>query len=170
MRRNFTKLISGLLLSSGIKEPPIDVRKVAQTLQVSVNEAPSENPNNVSFLLKRGSDYLIGLNSECSEREKRWAIACNLWSARQRTPEVIQVQNRDSPDFWAPIGDQPSESTRFALALILPETFLRSDTSRLGRVDLLADPRPLAELASRYKVSTTLLLARLDQLLSLHPI
>ncbi len=55
------------------------------------------------------------------------------------------------------------EANHFAMALLMPEAWLRADIKKLGGIDI-ADDLEIEKLAKKYKVSTTLMTMRIAQL------
>lgn len=55
------------------------------------------------------------------------------------------------------------EANYFAMALLMPEDWVRADIKKLGGVDI-ADGQQIAQLAKKYKVDATLMTVRIAQL------
>lgn len=55
------------------------------------------------------------------------------------------------------------EANLFAMALLMPEEWVRTDVKNMGGVDI-ADGRQIDQLAKKYKVDATLMTMRIAQL------
>ena len=163
-RRLIQAEVRELLQKNQIHEAPVDVERVARSLNVLVKRTPSEDDISGFILRQPGGQAIIGVNTLHHPNRQRFTIAHEIGHfVLHRHDEVhvdralIKLRDRASSK-----GEDPEEveANGFAAELLIPEDFLSTDLARLTLVDLL-DDRRMQQLARRYQVSVQAMTNRL---------
>ena len=148
--------------------PPIDVDELAAELGITVVLRAFEDAD-VSGMLFRGEQEVIGVNSAHSRRRQRFTIAHEighhvLHPGRELILDApVRVNFRDRTSSMATDREE-IEANAFAAVLLMPEPMVRQELDRLP-ADTRRDPDATAgALADRFDVSTTAMGFRLINL------
>jgi Zn-dependent peptidase ImmA (M78 family) len=171
--KRIQKTIEQLLEQMNILIPPVEIRRVAQNINIKVYE---EELGDISGLIYReGSQVIIGVNSGHHENRKRFTIAHEIghFFLHSQNPlfvdKVFAVKLRDHVSSEA-ISIDEIEANAFAAELLMPTHMLRKDlqqissdvleyTDDLGSLDVVLD-----RLAKTYQVSKQAMTIRLINL------
>jgi Zn-dependent peptidase ImmA (M78 family) len=161
-RRNkrIPNLVEALLEQFNISSPPIDVRKMAQDLDIQIRE---DDLGDISGLIYReGAKVIIGINKNDSPKRRRFTIAHELGHhfLHSQNPlfvdKVFAIQLRDHVSSEAVSIDE-IEANAFAAELLMPSNMILADIQASSTIldyekgDL---SKLITQLASRYNVST----------------
>jgi Zn-dependent peptidase ImmA (M78 family) len=170
--KRIQKIVEQLLGQMNIPIPPIDVRKVAQNINIIVHE---EELGDISGLIFReGSQVTIGVNSNHNENRKRFTIAHEIghFYLHAQNPlfvdKVFVVKLRDHVSSEA-VNIEEMEANAFAAELLMPTHMLRKDLQQVSSdtLDYAADgslDMVLERLAKTYQVSKQAMTIRLVNL------
>jgi Zn-dependent peptidase ImmA (M78 family) len=170
--KRIQKIIEQLLGQTNILIPPVDVRRVAQNINIQVHE---EELGDISGLIFReGSQVTIGVNSSHHENRKRFTIAHEIghFYLHAQNPlfvdKVFAVKLRDHASSEA-INMDEIEANAFAAELLMPTHMLRKDLQQVSSdiLDYTADGSldiVLDRLAKTYQVSKQAMTIRLANL------
>ena len=170
--KRIQKIVEQVLAQMNVSIPPIDVRKVAQSINIQIHE---EELGEISGLIFReGSQVVIGVNNKHHENRKRFTIAHELghFYLHGQNPlfvdKVFAVKLRDQVSSEAVSLDE-IEANAFAAELLMPTQMLRKDLQQLSSdvLDYAADgslDEVLSRLAKIYQVSKQAMTIRLVNL------
>ena len=157
-----------LVSSLGVPGPPIDVIRVALALGVQVKDA--DLGDDVSgLLLTKGEAKVIFVNSDHSERRKRFTIGHelgHLYLAHQfeagdhvHVDRGISISQRGAR---ASTGEDPKEveANQFAACLLMPSQLVREEAERRHRLD----EDDVVAMADEFNVSVQAMTIRLTAL------
>jgi Zn-dependent peptidase ImmA (M78 family) len=165
-----------MLTSLKLKEPPIDVRAIVQSLDILISEAPNDDQNMSGLILRSKGMTLIGVNSDHSENRKRFTIAHELGHYKLHDKGVFvdpeqnfSIMYRRKTDGYDP---EESEANAFAAELLMPEDWVSGDFTNLintfkesfGKVESSHFEFIVASLAEKFAVSGDAMRIRLDNL------
>ena len=161
--------IAGELLDAvGVREPPVPVEEIAQSLGARVRYAPFKGE--LAGILIRDDErrgVVIGVNSLHHSNRQRFTIAheCgHLTLHRGRSvyvDESFRVNRRDAVSAQA-TDPEEVEANRFAAELLMPFEMITAD---LAGFDLdIEDEAELREMAKRYGVSPQALTLRISSI------
>lgn len=164
------KRVDDILKVLEIKEPQIDVEKVAKFLQAEVIEEELDQDVSGLLLISQGK-RTIAVNEAHADNRKRFTIAHELGhlmlhAVDQDEDNVFidrKVFNRNS-DASQGIYRQEIEANRFAAELLMPKRLLLNAIDELGDEIDLSDDDTLYELAKKFEVSTQAMAIRLTSL------
>ena len=178
VRKKFIRtLVEEILSKHQIRKAPISVDKLAKGLGVSLQREPTDDGLSGFFYkdLAEGQ-VVIGVNSNHHENRQRFTIAHELGHFLLHENQNMHIDREDKGfqiklrDDKASEGtdDDEREANLFAAELLMPETFLEKDLSKIRGFDLLAEnealDKRLVNLAKKYQVSTQALTFRLANL------
>lgn len=133
--KRIQKIADQLLGQLNILIPPVDVRRVAQYLNIQIRE---EELGDISGLIFReGSQVIIGVNSGHHENRKRFTIAHEIghFYLHAQNPlfidKVFAVKLRDHLSSEA-ISLDEIEANAFAAELLMPAQMLRRDLKQIS--------------------------------------
>jgi Zn-dependent peptidase ImmA (M78 family) len=156
-----------LLQSHGIQEPPVDVRLIAEKEGVKVIFENLEDEISGVLVVNRNGDTSIGVNKLHHPNRQRFTLAHELahWKLHPNEPTVHVDESMlyfRGEGMYPPSQPGEVEANYFAANLLMPETFLRRDLSKV-RLSALDDAQ-MRTLAQRYGVSAQALTIRLMDL------
>lgn len=170
--KRIQKIIEQLLGQMNILIPPIDIRRVAQNINIQLHEAELGDISGLIF--REGSQVIIGVNSKHHENRKRFTIAHEIghFFLHAQTPlfvdKVFAVKLRDQVSSEA-ISMDEIEANAFAAEFLMPTHMLRKDLQQVssdvldyaddGSLDVVLD-----RLARTYQVSKQAMTIRLVNL------
>lgn len=183
-RKYIRNLVESLLLETGQGSAPVDVRVIADRLNVIIREAPHDDDELSGFLLRDPSlsHSIIGVNKTHNPNRKRFTIAHELGHLMLHVFEQVHV---DKVGYSTGYGRVRLRNTRssegvdaeeieanfFAAELLMPKSMLEEDLRQYPELDVL-DERAFSEvqrtLSKKYMVSSQALSIRLVQLGFLH--
>ena len=162
-RRLIHSEVAELLQKNNITGAPVDVERVARSVQIAVRRTPSDDDIS-GFLLRQAGQAIIGVNTLHHPNRQRFTIAHELGHFVLHQHDevhidraVVKLRDRASSK-----GEDPEEieANGFAAELLMPEQFLARDLARLTFTDLL-DDRGMLRLAKQYQVSVQAMTNRL---------
>lgn len=158
VHHNTEQLAQHLLEKHGIKQPHVDVSKVAEQLGIKVHSKDLD-PEVSGTLYRHDHHALIVVNSSESGVRQRFTIAHEIGHYLMHKDQDIHIDS--SQTFFRRTGPSDTrelEANQFAAALLMPKSMLEAE--RDFNVD---------KLAKKYKVSAQAMTYRLInlQLLSL---
>ncbi|MEO8649239.1 MAG: ImmA/IrrE family metallo-endopeptidase, partial [Acidobacteriota bacterium] len=159
-----------------ITEAPVPVDKISEKLGATLIYQPSDDDLS-GFLLREKDKITIGVNGSHPPNRRRFAISHEIGHLLLHSEESFHIdrtsesfarrsvqgkfeRNKDSSTGSYRIE---REANLFAAELLMPTVFIEKDMTKLGRIDVLHDPR-LDELADAYGVSLQALTYRLNNL------
>lgn len=166
-RKLIYQTVTDLLNQSGINEPAVDVKAIAESKGAIVVEEP--NDDDFSGFLFRSSDAppVIGLNSNHPATRKRFTVAHELahlllhsTSGLHVDEIVVKMRDRKASEGT---DEYEMEANRFAAELLMPQKFLEEDIQSMGIIHA-DDDEAIARLAKRYCVSKQAMAIRLSSL------
>lgn len=165
-RKDVTRQVAALLSTYGVKQPPVDVRAIAESQGITV--VFEEMEDSVSgFLIQRSDAIVIGVNASHHPNRQRFTLAHELahHHLHPGTPTVYidnTMLHFRGEDIYESPDPNEIEANSFAAALLMPEEFLKSDVA--GRRMDIADEQAVRALARRYEISPQALTIRLLEL------
>lgn len=170
-RLKIRQQIESILQRCGIKEPPVDVEKIAKGLGIRVQRTSA--PDDLSgFLLRDPSgEVVIGVNSTHSPFRQRFTIAHELGHFHLHRGNPLYVDRRGA-GFEVHARDARSsqgsdrneiEANAFAGELLMPTMFMDRDLMKQHAIDV-SEESNVKTLAERYEVSTVAMSIRLSSL------
>lgn len=162
------KTAVGLLEQCGISEMPIDVKRIARTLGIEVEEAPYEGEVS-GFLYQDGTKSIIGVNKNHHPNRQRFTIAHEFghYMLHGRTETFVDKEssplkfNRDGKS-GAGVDPREVEANAFAAELLMPKAYLVNDLKEISAAE--GTEAIITKLARRYKVSEQAMSFRLEKL------
>lgn len=158
-----------LLTDQKITQPPVDVRKIIESLNITVSEAPHQDDGMSGLILRGSGKTLIGLNSTHGENRKRFTLAHELGHYQLHSDGVFvdeeknfHVRYRTKNHGFDP---KETEANAFAAELLMPEDWLKTDFTTLNEnfknlgIDGITDV-----LTKKYEVSYEAMKIRLETL------
>jgi Zn-dependent peptidase ImmA (M78 family) len=133
---------------------PVDA--IARTAGLDVRYAPTTDEVS-GALIRNGKTAVIAVNSAQHENRQRFTIAHEIGHfilhkrAQRHFDEDFRIDYRNALSSEATRQDE-IEANRFAATLLMPESFLRRDLSRIEADDCDTD-YVIQTLSVRYKVS-----------------
>jgi Zn-dependent peptidase ImmA (M78 family) len=149
-----------------VKAPPVDVLRVARTLDIRVEQGEfEEDCSGILLRASRGAP-VIGVNWQHHENRKRFTVAHEighflLHEDRAHIDRGTYVKFRDAMSGSGTEGEE-REANQFAAALLMPEDWVTS-AFKAERLDP-ADEEALGRLASKFEVSALAMSYRLHNL------
>jgi Zn-dependent peptidase ImmA (M78 family) len=165
--KNYSRIVERLLSEVGIIEPPVDVDRIATTLNISVAYAKMADSLS-GFLSTRGNKRVVGINARHHRNRQRFTLAHEIAHVllEHDTGDVhvdkgiVLYRNTDSAVRSARIE---VDANRLAAELLIPKQMLKDDLSELDAFDAITDD-DIESLASRYEISISALLNRLGDI------
>jgi Zn-dependent peptidase ImmA (M78 family) len=168
--KRIQKTIEQLLGQMNILIPPVDVRRVAQNINLQVHE--DELGDISGLIFREGSQVIIGVNSGHHENRKRFTIAHEIghYFLHAQNPlfvdKIFAIKLRDHVSSEA-VSIEEIEANAFAAELLMPTHMLRKDLQQIsseileytddhGSLDVVLD-----KLAKTYQVSKQAMTIRL---------
>jgi Zn-dependent peptidase ImmA (M78 family) len=172
MKKLIQKYVIDLLQQNKITAPPINVDKIAESLNISVKKHPYDEEHELSAMLIRdGGNVIIGVNSNHSEQRQRFSIAHEIGHFLLHEGDKLivdrqikyQVNFRNKKSSLG-IDINEIEANRFASALLMPEHFINKD---LEKYEIDIDDKNnmetiCGELAQKYNVSLTSMMLKIS--------
>ncbi len=168
-RKHVRRLALRLLSEHAIDSAPVPVADIADDLGVAVQFAPAQDDLSGFLLRDHGAKRsVIGVNSGHSESRQKFTIAHELGHFLLHDYEDIHVDRGFSVKLRSGkssegTDDEEKEANLFAAELLMPKHFIESDLDEIEDLDLV-DEDVIAELASKYGVSTQAMTFRLSYL------
>lgn len=163
MKKIIEKYVIDLLEKNNIKNPPVDVEKIAAYLNIKVKRQPYNSKDDLSAMLIRDdNNVIIGVNSSHSEKRQRFSIAHEIghFLLHEGSKLIVdrqikyKVNYRDGRSSLGTDIDE-IEANRFASSLLIPDLFIIEDLSRyeVHMDDEDNIEKISSELADKYNVS-----------------
>lgn len=156
-----------LLQKGDVRKPPVPLAKLARCLNAVVRHEPFEGELSGMVHRKRGSSFVIGVNSSHSKGRRRFTTAHELGHLILHKDEDLHIDERFPIGFRTPASstaedDREIEANCFAAELLMPVEFL------INEIESLPDDTDLdsaiSELVKRFDVSTQAMTVRLSAL------
>jgi len=171
-RKMIRRIVEELLDKHQIKEPPVDVEKICESIGLSVVKKEVESIS--GFIVQNDGKAVIGVNSSNVPARQRFTIAHELGHYLLHPPGMddVHVDSEFEVRFRDELSSQGTDKSEqeanfFAAELLMPQAFLEADLRNAGKIDLDGEflvQRFLNDLAQRYNVSGQSLLIRLTNL------
>jgi Zn-dependent peptidase ImmA (M78 family) len=152
-----------LIKRFGIKSLPVNVERIARSLEVKVEFSPFDDGLSGMALIKDGVP-VIGVNSQHHPNRQRFTIAHELAHIVLHPEELAKAVHVDKGSLRRDrvsaqgTDDLEVEANAFAAELLMPEELLSAALDE--KIDL-EDPQVLESLANRFRVSLMALQHRL---------
>lgn len=168
-RKHIRTLVERLLAEHRVRSAPVDVRGVAATLGVEVQETPAEDGlSGFLYRDRKRKSAIIGVNADHSPNRRNFTAAHELGHYLLHDFDDLHVDRdfkvwlrNDASSYGT--DAQEKEANLFAAELLMPVGFLARDVQEIGTIDLL-DEEILKDLAAKYGVSTQAMTFRLAYL------
>lgn len=141
-----------------ITEAPIDPKRVAELIGLSVVEVPHENDDLCGLLLKGDKKAIIGVNALHHNNRKRFTIAHEIGHFLLHKNENTFLDHHENFDMVkfrknsSPKTQEEREANCFAAALLMPAKLLKKNFVSLQEV--MSDTQEIIQwLAKKYAVS-----------------
>lgn len=159
------KCVSDLLDKFNINNAPVDVKKIANKLNIEIKIKPYKGHDDLSGILVR--DYhetFIGVNALHPKQRQRFTIAHELGHFLLHEVDRLFIDKKISIYYRhsrATDGnnEKETEANNFAGMLLIPTKFLEEDLKN-EEIDIL-DEEIIKRLAKKYKVSEQAMSIRL---------
>lgn len=158
-----------LLERMAIKNPPVPVEKIAESLGARIVFKPaSDGEEDVSGMLYRSKErVVIGVNSAHHLHRQRFTIAHEIGHLVLHQGEMYidtpSVKFRDSKSGLA-IDNEEIEANGFAAELLMPREFLEKSLENLYKRNTRETNQVVENLSVEYKVSPQMVEYRLRNL------
>jgi Zn-dependent peptidase ImmA (M78 family) len=164
--------VSELIESNSIAEAPINLNRIARSLNIEILSKPSEDDLS-GFLFRdfANGQNIIGINQNHHPNRKRFTLAHEIGHFILHNHEGFHFDSKNqsyliklrktNSDLTNEIEEQ--EANLFAAELLMPKIFLERDIIKFKNADLLFDDN-IPDLARKYKVSVRALTFRLANL------
>ena len=158
-----------LLERMAIKNPPVPVEKIAESLGARIVFKPaSDGEEDVSGMLYRSKErVVIGVNSAHHLHRQRFTIAHEIGHLGLHQGEMYidtpSVKFRDSKSGLA-IDNEEIEANGFAAELLMPREFLEKSLENLYKRNTRDTNQVVENLSVEYKVSPQMVEYRLRNL------
>ncbi|RWY49358.1 ImmA/IrrE family metallo-endopeptidase [Mucilaginibacter gilvus] len=171
--RKIEELALGLIESAGFKKTPIDIKKIASSLGVSV--MPYDFGNEMSGVLVLNNDVgTIGYNKDHSEQRSRFTIAHELGHYilhRKNHNDVfvdkdfiVMYRRRNDRNYTQIELIQEQEANAFAAAILMPEHLIECEVRNNNFYSELSELQLIDKLAKTFRVSSPAMTFRLHNL------
>ena len=143
-----------LIKRFGIKSLPVNVERIARSLEVKVEFSPFDDGLSGMALIKDGV-FVIGVNSQHHPNRQRFTIAHELAHIVLHPEELAKAVHVDKGSLRRDrvsaqgTDDLEIEANAFAAELLMPEELLSAALDK--KLDL-EDPQVLESLANRFRV------------------
>jgi Zn-dependent peptidase ImmA (M78 family) len=171
-RKMIRRIVEELLDKHQIKEPPIDVEKICESIGLSVARKDVESIS--GFIVQNNGKAVIGVNSSNVPARQRFTIAHELGHYLLHPPgtDDVHVDSEFEVRFRDELSSQGTDKSEqeanfFAAELLMPQEFIEADLRNVGKIDLDGEfliQGFLNNLAQKYDVSSQALLIRLTNL------
>ena len=170
--KHIQTIVEQVLVQTNNTKPPIDVRGIARSLNITLRE---ENLDDISGLIFReGTQVILGVNSGHAETRKRFTVAHELghYYLHAYNPlfvdKVFAVKLRDHISSEA-VNIEEIEANAFAAELLMPTKNIQQDFQKLqpGVLDYESWEKMdeiIQKLAQNYQVSKQAMTIRLINL------
>lgn len=156
--------VINILNTCQITEPPVDVKKIADCLGISLEYVKFDDEQISGLLVNKDGKVRIGINQIQPTNRQRFTIAHEIGHFILHVNKPIfvdEVQQRfrdqaSSEGFYS----EEIEANSFAAELLMPESFIRADMASLKTWD----KESLQLLAAKYEVSFEAFIYRLSNL------
>lgn len=177
-RKQISTLVTNLLITNKITKAAVPVDKIAENLGATLVYEPNEDDLSGFLLREKGSNKIvIGVNDTHPKTRQRFTISHEIGHLLLHAEESFHIDRSSEGFERRPIRDKferskdastgsnkiEREANLFAADLLMPTAFIERDMEKLGRIDVLHDPR-LDKLAEAYGVSLQALTYRLNNL------
>jgi Zn-dependent peptidase ImmA (M78 family) len=132
--KHIQSIIEQLLEQTKNSKPPIDVKGIARSLNITLRE---DNLEDISGLIYReGNQVILGVNINHAETRKRFTIAHELGhyylhaNNQLFVDKVFAVKLRDHTSSEA-VNIEEIEANAFAAELLMPTMYLQKDFQKL---------------------------------------
>ena len=170
--KHIQTIVERLLEQTNNTKPPIDVRGIVRSLNITLREEHLEDISGLIF--REGTQVIIGINNGHGETRKRFTVAHELghYYLHSNNPlfvdKVFAVKLRDHISSEA-ISIEEIEANAFAAELLMPRRLLLNDLQKLqsGVLDYDSDEVMddiIQKLAHDYQVSKQAMTIRLINL------
>ena len=141
-----------------ITEAPIDPKKIAELMGLSVVEVPNDNDDLCGLLLKGDKKAIIGVNALHHSNRKRFTIAHEIGHYLLHKNENTFLDHHENFDMVkfrknsSPKTQEERDANCFAAALLMPVKMLKKNFTSLQEVT--SDTQEIIQwLAKKYAVS-----------------
>lgn len=142
---------------------PVPVEELAQKLGFKIKRKFDDSSIS-GFLVRNGSDVVIGVNPTQSPLRQRFTIAHEIGHALLHQQENVYIDKRFRSSLSSEGVDvDEKEANLFAAELLMPSLNLKNDLLQGSALDLEEDER-IVELAKSYQVSRQAMNNRLNYL------
>ena len=156
-----------ILLKNRIKEPPVPVDRIAESLGAHVRYSPFEGEL-AGMLVRAKGQVIIGVNSLHHTNRQRFTIAHECGHFLLHKGEEIHIDrtfriNKRNEVSSLAVDPDEIEANRFAAELLMPFDMIMAD---LRERDIDAEnEQDIKQLAQRYQVSLQAMTHRITNLL-----
>lgn len=163
-RKTAEQAAKSLLQRMGVEAVPVPIEAIAKRLGINVQVVPlDDHLSGMSFV--RDGHSVIVVNASHHPNRQRFTLAHELAHHVLHKPYLAENVHVDTAVLArnerssAGIDSKEVQANAFAAEILMPQSELR----RVGRVDVNDDVR-VGELAKRFKVSSTAMAVRLENL------
>jgi Zn-dependent peptidase ImmA (M78 family) len=157
------KKVEKLLKTTGVKKLPVNIDKIARSLELEIEYQPYDEPFS-GVLIRNGNEATIGVNSKHHEHRQRFTIAHEIGHYLfhqgdlmiDKTISINYRGNETVVDY-----QKEKEANLFASELLLPTKLLTKELKKF-QIDLNDDDQ-IKDLAQKYNVSQQALMIRLSR-------
>lgn len=162
-----------LIRSQGIKEAPVNIKKIATNLDIKIHEILLEDDLS-GMALKEEDQFLIIVNKRHSKKRKRFTLAHELGHIILHSDQLEkgvhvdkanQVLRRDISSS-AGIDKMEIEANSFAASVLMPESLLPLNDISSQSLEEILDTNLIEKLAAEFNVSNSAMHWRLFGLFS----
>lgn len=163
-RRTAEQAAKSLLTRMGVEATPVPVEAIAKRLGIVVQIVPLDDHLSGMSFVKDGHSVIV-VNASHHPNRQRFTLAHELAHHVLHKPYLAENVHVDTAVLArndrssAGVDSKEVQANAFAAELLMPQSELR----RFGRVDVNDDVR-VGELARRFKVSSTAMAVRLENL------
>lgn len=173
-RKLIASKANDLLHATNQDKPSIDVKRISDYLNITVQESPAPTDDISGFLMIEKEIPVIGLNSSNSALRRRFTLGHEIGHfvlqhhLGKGTPHIdkqISIQFRDSVSS-AGVKVEEMEANLFAAELLMPTDMLARSLKSFDSINLADEDNGgvISELADEYEVSISAMTVRLSSL------
>jgi Zn-dependent peptidase ImmA (M78 family) len=177
-RKQIEKQVNDLLTSNNITTAPVDIGKIAKSLQLEIVKQDADDKISGMLVNDFGNKKaLIGVNRKHHINRQRFTIAHEIGHFLLHHFQGVHFDGENTGlqinfrDDKSASGEDlyEREANLFAAELLMPRTLLEADISKIKNLSLIdKDDLTLKSLADKYKVSVRAITYRLAYLGYLH--
>jgi Zn-dependent peptidase ImmA (M78 family) len=168
-RKHIRSLVERLLSEHRVRNGPVPVTKIANSLGVEVQEeSADEDLSGFLYRDRKREVAIIGVNADHHPNRQKFTAAHELGHYLLHDFDDVHVDREFKVWLRSEASSrgtdiEEKEANLFAAELLMPAKFLQSDVEEIGSFDVL-DEDVLKDLADRYGVSTQAMTFRLAYL------